>query len=596
MSNSATSQIRSLATASLGRYQGGHFASTIERWLEASGPEWTVERLKALRIAAIQLKAGNLKLVREIYQSNSIAYYKGSLLPKGPYYSVVRNFSQSNHYQVVKRADTLLRAYTAIKIGTPSEKQVRKTYQAINGQRCPDPSFLGLFSEYCSKTLSPLRDRIELPRPSVDRLKPFSVTSTPGRLPKEIRDTPYGAHMVSALSSCWLPDELADINPNEEFRQALLADGVSTSFAGHLTMLQEGGCKGRVVAVPNLWIQWLMEPLHKVLDELIQWLPSDCVHNQRLGAGFIRNSLREGKKLFCFDLSSATDVFPIELQSSVLQALGLIRYALSLEKIAQYKWDARFDQKTYSYRVGQPMGCYGSFPLFHLTHLILLSMYAEGDNFRILGDDVIINDSTLARKYANALHHLDVPISMEKTIESERLGEFAGFIGFTTKSGNPRTYRPFKYPSGSFGSVSLNLISSLGNKVCNLGSWWEKSYQLFIKTTDQRYDDLTPFLEEDPKEGRPPSVDVGILRNVITLASYGTNLGDNTSEYLMNDLHKVCSNFLDEKATRDSIPVSRPELQDRKLSWGKPNQFTRDPLIKKEVQGSSQVKTKLTWF
>jgi len=76
------------------------------------------------------------------------------------------------------------------------------------------------------------------------------------------------------------------------------------------------------------------------------------------------------------------------------------------------------------------MGAYSSFPVFALTHGLLVSYLAsmlevEEDRFRILGDDIVIRDDALAEKYKKFLKALDVPYSETKTMVSKSTFEFA---------------------------------------------------------------------------------------------------------------------------------------------------------------------------
>jgi len=76
------------------------------------------------------------------------------------------------------------------------------------------------------------------------------------------------------------------------------------------------------------------------------------------------------------------------------------------------------------------MGAYSSFPVFAMTHGLLVSYLAElmeieGYPYRILGDDIVIRNDVLAGKYIRVLRSLDVPISVTKTMQSEHTFEFA---------------------------------------------------------------------------------------------------------------------------------------------------------------------------
>jgi len=59
-----------------------------------------------------------------------------------------------------------------------------------------------------------------------------------------------------------------------------------------------------------------------------------------------------------------------------------------------------------------------------------LNGYRHDNRFFVLGDDVVILDDSLAVKYKNVLATLGCPVSLNKTLDSNRLGEFAGKIIF----------------------------------------------------------------------------------------------------------------------------------------------------------------------
>lgn len=76
------------------------------------------------------------------------------------------------------------------------------------------------------------------------------------------------------------------------------------------------------------------------------------------------------------------------------------------------------------------MGAHSSWPVFALTHGLLVSYLANQcgagqDTFKILGDDIVISDNRLAAQYQMTLEDLDVPISWSKTMQSETTFEFA---------------------------------------------------------------------------------------------------------------------------------------------------------------------------
>lgn len=86
-----------------------------------------------------------------------------------------------------------------------------------------------------------------------------------------------------------------------------------------------------------------------------------------------------------------------------------------------------------SFIAGQPLGYYGSWALFSLSHhfivwLAALRAYPQRKsipfrNYAILGDDVVIGDSMVAREYSLILQGLKVVVSAKKSLLSS-LGAF----------------------------------------------------------------------------------------------------------------------------------------------------------------------------
>jgi hypothetical protein len=75
------------------------------------------------------------------------------------------------------------------------------------------------------------------------------------------------------------------------------------------------------------------------------------------------------------------------------------------------------------------MGLYGSFALFALTHnLLLAALGGTPDQYRILGDDIVISDGTLAERYISWLSEQGVPVSWHKSLLGAEVAEFAGWL------------------------------------------------------------------------------------------------------------------------------------------------------------------------
>jgi len=74
-----------------------------------------------------------------------------------------------------------------------------------------------------------------------------------------------------------------------------------------------------------------------------------------------------------------------------------------------------------------------SFAAFSITHgalLFYLNGFRHDNRFFVLGDDVVILDDSLAVRYKEVLADLGCPMSLNKTLDSSHVGEFAGKIIF----------------------------------------------------------------------------------------------------------------------------------------------------------------------
>jgi hypothetical protein len=304
---------------------------------------------------------------------------------------------------------------------------------------------------------------------------------------------------------------MGDFPQADAFRRTCVHGGADETTSGHIAFLQEKGCKARVVAVPNAWNQWLFEPLHQLLDDLARGLQCSAVHDQNTGAWFIQEYLGKSR-MYCFDLSSATDRFPLAVQTQLLKYLNLGRYADALEQTCQ-AWRVTvppYDGELVDYAVGQPMGLYGSFPLFHLTHCCLLAGIAvklgvnplTSRSFLVLGDDVLIRHPGIATLYRQTLDDLGVDISDSKSISSSSVAEFAGFIGVQFPDG-VSTYRPFKHDDREIVNNPIGLLNSLGHRLSRYANW-RKWVRAFERTRGWRLPDLSPLLPSEQDYGVNP--------------------------------------------------------------------------------------------
>jgi len=96
-----------------------------------------------------------------------------------------------------------------------------------------------------------------------------------------------------------------------------------------------------------------------------------------------------------FDLSQATDRFPIQIQLALLKEMYGDQFATCWKNLMVNR-DFEYKGKMYRYGTGQPMGILSSWCVFSLTHHAFVQYcgYLNGVNhfrdYAVLGDDVVI--------------------------------------------------------------------------------------------------------------------------------------------------------------------------------------------------------------
>jgi len=210
---------------------------------------------------------------------------------------------------------------------------------------------------------------------------------------------------------------------------------------GKLGFIPEPAAKIRVVAMCDSLTQMLLRPLHDAVFEILKRIPQDGTFDQEKPA---RNmgKLMAASGLKCYwsyDLSAATDRFPVSLQQAFLGLLIGPRVALHWRKLLTFRkfsvprWTEAGrpvpvgTERQVHYAVGQPMGAYTSWAVFALTHHLLVQFAAYQatgrlkwfELYALLGDDVVIGDRDTARAYLLLLRAIGVEVGLAKSLISE---------------------------------------------------------------------------------------------------------------------------------------------------------------------------------
>lgn len=212
------------------------------------------------------------------------------------------------------------------------------------------------------------------------------------------------------------------------------------TYIGKLSLKQEAAGKMRVFAMVDPWTQWALYPIHRLIFDLLSKHSSiDGTFDQLKP---IKDKLSElkGYPIYSMDLSAATDRLPLSLQKLLLK--GLLN--LSQDEIDAWAhllvgreyWEPT-TKMAYKYAVGQPMGAYSSWAMLALTHHFIVQVCAWTQNvvptgslfkdYVVLGDDIVIFNSDVAKQYHKTMTSLGVECNLSKSIMSPKgLGlEFA---------------------------------------------------------------------------------------------------------------------------------------------------------------------------
>jgi len=203
----------------------------------------------------------------------------------------------------------------------------------------------------------------------------------------------------------------------------------SETFLGRITFVSDKGGKTRLVAIGNYWVQDVLLGLHKTLYKMLREVPTDGTYNQCKQSDRVKAQSGVGW-CWSYDLSSATDRFPIQPQVDLLKHLDSEMGELWNNILNSLTFE--YKGQSLKYAVGQPMGLYSSWAVFSLTHHAIIQYCAwvkripyPFSQYAVLGDDVAIWNKDVALKYREVISGLDVVINKAKSFEplNESLNE-----------------------------------------------------------------------------------------------------------------------------------------------------------------------------
>lgn len=421
------------------------FRKLIGKWYSCSGEEWTVDRIKAIKLDIIHEKAGLQPVSSWISRTRRKHSLRGVMGDLERW--MLRKESNFN------RGLQLLQCYTLFYAPVVTKKQKEKFLTGVQSKPL-SPEQLGIAIPIIHKGWSLLgKPRIgklanpsplEMMLPSPNKRAPLpdsSVDEADGIIDsiRYLYDTFEGNKHLDRYYNSHYKFVLENLEPAlfNGFGQFMSPKGYpyplethGSLLAGRIGLIQEAGYKLRSVANPGRVFQRVLEPFGKAIYNFIDNLPWDCTFEQGKAFPALQSQLSQGKMVYSIDLSGATDYFPLSLQRELL-LLMFDKVSVDLfTDISQASWYFP-NHGEISWTKGQPLGLYPSFGAFALTHgVLLLGLLGKEYNgeFFILGDDVVILDDQLAVHYMDMMNILQCPVSSSKSLSSNSLCEFGGKI------------------------------------------------------------------------------------------------------------------------------------------------------------------------
>lgn len=434
------------------------FIQLVLKWVDASGVEWTVDRLKQVKVDFLRKRGGLPPASVWIRKSSSSTQVFGGVIGALEAYAFASSFR-------FERCLALLNVYTAFIAPLVTERQARKFFSGVAAKAVTVPTDVAesVMSGFRLSGLRPRRGGLPQARPLLNYLaSPSKRAPVPSGSVPEVEGivdsvrylgiTSSGLRLYHDFLNLFDP-VLKGLEPERDVVQHPYTLGGAKSsveptdvgdlYVGQIGLIQEPGYKLRAVANPGRVFQRVLEPLGSLLFSLLPALPWDCTYQQSKADDTLLKALAQNKEVFSVDLSGATDYFPLELQMVALKALLPDATDVDLfYRVSKGRWRlprglpssvlSEFGLSSFvSWTRGQPLGLYPSFAAFALTHGLLLQGLLgkkwDGEFF-VLGDDVVILDRSLYTKYRDVLSRLGCPVAESKTLQSTQVAEFRSVV------------------------------------------------------------------------------------------------------------------------------------------------------------------------
>lgn len=197
-----------------------------------------------------------------------------------------------------------------------------------------------------------------------------------------------------------------------------------------LSIIEDPEAKARVIAIFDYWSQEVLKGIH---DLQFRILKENLSQDRTFTQDPIISDKEDGQRFHSVDLSAATDRFPIEIQTNLIESLFKSReFARAWQSILiDHEFYVPWNSSRVKYNTGQPMGAYSSWSTFAICHHLVVAYaghLAGYNNFKkyiLLGDDIVIYNDDVANHYKIIMARLGVDCSPHKTHTSLHTYEFA---------------------------------------------------------------------------------------------------------------------------------------------------------------------------
>lgn len=211
-------------------------------------------------------------------------------------------------------------------------------------------------------------------------------------------------------------------------QQSDASDSKETYYTGRIGSSAEPAGKTRIFAIGDYWSQLSLKPIQISLYRTLQSISTDATSDQDKGfSSLVKES--SGHPTYCFDLSSASDRIPAKMQRYRLELMANRHVAESWYSVMTKRdFFVKATGQSVRWAVGQPLGLLSSFPSFALWHHDIVQFAANWENFhkgrplrffkqyRILGDDIVIYNKEVARRYQWLLKRIGLTINLQKSV------------------------------------------------------------------------------------------------------------------------------------------------------------------------------------